>query len=61
MKKQSTSSQFAFFNLRALVGLCIALGGVFLGLLGLGAFSAKAQQNYDVTTRSTDPLVPALL
>jgi len=59
MKKQSTSSQLAFFNLRALIGLCIALGGVFLGLLGLGAFSAKAQQNYDVITRSTDPLVPA--
>ena len=59
MKKQSTSSQLAFFNLRALIGLSIALGGVFLGLLGLGAFSAKAQQNYDVTTRSMDPLVPA--
>jgi hypothetical protein len=54
MKKQSTFSQLAFFNLRASIGLC----GVSLGLLGLGAFSAKAQQNYDVITRSTDPLVP---
>src|SRR4029077_19262214 len=60
MKKQSTSSQLAFFNLRALVGLCVSLGGIFLGLLGLGVFSAKAQQNYNVTTRSMDPLVPAL-
>jgi hypothetical protein len=59
MKKQSTFSQLAFFKLRALIGLCIALGGVFLRLLGLGAFSAKAQQNYNVTTRSVDPLVPA--
>ena len=59
MKKQSTFFRLAFFNLRALIGLCIALGGVFLGLLRLGAFSAKAQQNHNVTSRSMDPLVPA--
>ena len=59
MKKQSTSSQLAFFNLRALIGLCIGLGGIFLGLLGFGVFSAQAQENYTITTRSMDPLVPA--
>src|SRR5438270_13526929 len=48
MKKNSTSqsaparhsfSEGGFFNLRLLIGLCIVLAGVFLALLGLGAFS----------------------
>jgi hypothetical protein len=38
MKKKS-ASQSAFFNLRVLMGLFIALTGVFLALVGLGAFS----------------------
>ena len=57
MKKKSTS-QSAFFNLRILIGLCIALAGVFLALLGFGTFSAQAQQ-YNITNKSIDPLVPA--
>jgi hypothetical protein len=45
MKKKSTSLS-AFFNLRVLFGLSIALAGVFLALLGFGAFSdASAQAN----------------
>src|SRR5439155_20425419 len=59
MKKNSTSqstparhsfSEGEFFNLRVLIGLCVVLAGVFLALLGLGAFSvitassAQAQQ-----------------
>src|ERR1700758_4767350 len=45
MKKKSTSLS-AFFNLRVLFGLSIALAGVFLALLGFGAFSdAFAQAN----------------
>ena len=44
MKKKSTT-QSAFFNLRVLIGLCIALGGVFLALLGLGTFSALTASN----------------
>src|SRR5947208_4272971 len=56
MKKKS-ASQSAFFNLRVLIGLFITLAGVFLALLGFGAFSAQAQQNYTITT--SDPLVPA--
>src|SRR5256886_2831234 len=56
MKKKS-ASQSAFFNLRVLIGLFVVLAGVFLALLGFGAFSAQAQQNYTIT--STDPLVPA--
>ena len=38
MKKKSTS-QSAFFNLRVLIGLFVFLAGVFLALLGFGAFS----------------------
>ncbi len=57
MKKKSTS-QSAFFNLRVLIGLFVFLAGVFLALLGFGTFSAQAQQ-YNVTTTSIDPLVPA--
>src|SRR5437016_7469811 len=55
MKKKS-ASQSAFFNLRVLIGLFVVLAGVFLALLGFGAFSAQAQQNYTITT--SDPLVP---
>ena len=57
MKKKSTSKS-AFFNLRVLIGLFVVLAGVFLALLGFGAFSAQAQQNYTITN-FTDPLVPA--
>ena len=42
MKKKS-ASQSAFFNLRLLTGLFLVLTGVFLALLGFGAFSAQAQ------------------
>jgi hypothetical protein len=59
VKKKSTS-QSAFFNLRASIGLFIGLTGVCLPLLGFGAFSVQAQQKYSVTTRSIDPLVPAM-
>jgi hypothetical protein len=58
MKKKSTS-QSAFFNLRVLVGLFIVLAGVFLALVGFGAFSAQAQQKARIITGSTNPLVPA--
>jgi hypothetical protein len=45
MKKKS-ASQFAFFNLRVLIGLFVFLAGVFLALLGFGTFSnASAQPN----------------
>src|SRR5467141_1974783 len=43
MKKKSTS-QSAFFNLRVLIGLFVFLAGVFLALLGLGAFSSASAQ-----------------
>jgi hypothetical protein len=57
MKKQSTL-QLTLFNLRVFFGLLVALTGVLLALLSFGTFSAQAQQNYSVTTRSMDPLVP---
>jgi hypothetical protein len=37
MKKKSTQS--AFVNMRVLIGLVVVLPGVFLALLGFGAFS----------------------
>ena len=43
-----------------MIGLFIALGGVFLALAGLGAFSALAQvqQQQRILTNSDDPFVP---
>ena len=43
MKKKSTSKS-AFFNLRVLLGLVLALAGVCIALLGFGAFSNAAAQ-----------------
>ena len=40
MKKKSASKS-AFFNLRVLIGLCIALAGISVALLGLDAFAAN--------------------
>src|SRR6266513_4207164 len=59
MKKHSTS-QSAFFNLRVLLASVFCLAGVFIALLGFGAFSAQAQQNRTILSQSTDPLVPAM-
>src|SRR5216117_1898833 len=59
MKKHSTS-QSAFFNLRILLASVFCLAGVFIALLGFGAFSAQAQQNHSTINQSTDPLVPAM-
>ena len=56
MKKKSTS-QSAFFNLRVLIGLVVFLAGVFLALLGFGAFSnASAQVSSDQESAQWDPL-----
>ena len=57
MKKHSTSpsapvrrtlGESGFLNLRVLIGLFVILAGVFLALLGFGAFSAQAQQKSSV-------------
>ena len=67
MKKKSTSQsapacrtpgEAGFFNPRLLIGLFVILAGVFLALLGFGAFSAQAQQSRTIITQSADPLVP---
>ena len=66
MKKKS-ASQSAFFNLRVIVGLFVALAGVSLALVGFGARPATATRNapagpgkYKITTKSgqISPLVP---
>ena len=49
-----------FFNLRVLVASVFCLAGVFIALLGFGAFSAQAQQNHSIINQSIDPLVPAM-
>src|SRR6266566_1256753 len=68
MKKKS-ASQSAFFNLRVLIGLFVVLAGVFLALLGPGAFSnafaqgkgkaqlqlPRAQRPYDARGLSAPP------
>ncbi len=65
MKKKCTA-QFAFFNLRVLIGLFILVAGVSLALLGSdasspsGSSSAKAQQKYQPPIKVIDPtLLPA--
>src|SRR6266487_1791221 len=60
MKKKSASKS-AFFNLRVLIGLCIALAGISLALLSLDAFaanSAPVKIRNHIITASNDPLVP---
>ncbi len=44
MKKKSASKS-AFFNLRVLIGLFIALAGISLALVGLDAFTANRASN----------------
>src|SRR5258707_8379920 len=60
MKKKSASKS-AFFNLRVLIGLCIALAGIGLALVALDAFAATSEpvkiRNH-IITASNDPLVP---
>src|SRR5438093_9462909 len=69
MKKKSTSQsaparrspgEGGFFNLRTLLASVFCLAGVFIALLGFGAFSAQAQQNHSIINQSIDPLVPAM-
>src|SRR3977135_1987764 len=68
MKKKSTS-QSAFFNLRVLFGLFIALAGAFLALVGFGAFparpgpvssAARTLQKYNIAPKPQHikPLIP---
>src|SRR6476620_10035681 len=60
MKKKSASKS-AFFNLRILIGLCIALAGVSLALVGLDAFASSVlpvKVKNHIITASNDPLVP---
>src|SRR6188474_816360 len=63
MKKKS-ASRSAFFNLRVLVALCIALVGIGLALVSSGVLTATAQSALQAMTKgkiitsSSDPLVP---
>ena len=59
--KKKPSSTSAFFHLRVLIGLTMFLSGLFLALLGLGTFSAQAQQQAPVIEEAPDsPLVPPM-
>ncbi len=58
MRKKS-ASESAFFNLRILIGLIVALAGILLALVGFGTFSnASAQSNVGSTTSSGQDQVP---
>src|SRR6476646_4170173 len=60
MKKKSASKS-AFFNLRVLIGLCIALAGISLALAALDAFATNSlpvKIRNHIITASSDPLVP---
>src|SRR5262249_4311386 len=61
MKKKS-NSQSAFLNLRVFIGLFIALAGVFLALLGAGAFSSATAQgpSQNPGNQSSDNIVYAV-
>jgi uncharacterized repeat protein (TIGR01451 family) len=61
MKKKS-NSQSAFLNLRVFIGLFIALAGVFLALLGAGAFSSATAQgpSQNPGSQSTDNIAYAV-
>jgi hypothetical protein len=58
MKKKS-NSQSAFFYLRASIGTLLMLAGVFLALMGIGRFSANAQQQNNGPSNPINALVPA--
>src|SRR5260370_25305458 len=69
MKKKSTAhcalarrslGEGGFSNLRILLASVFCLAGVFIALLGFGAFSAQAQQNHTRINQSIDPLVPVM-
>ena len=59
MKKKSASKS-AFFNLRVLIGLCIALAGISLALVGLDAFTANKASNAQAQPGSKIVNVPGL-
>ena len=56
--KQKSTAQSAFFNLRVPIGLFVFLAGVFLALLGLGAFSNVFAQP-KISARDSAGLFPA--
>src|SRR4029077_21177088 len=59
--KKKYASKSAFFNLRVLIGLCIALAGISLALVALDAFavnSAPVKIRNHIITASNDALVP---
>jgi hypothetical protein len=54
--QKNPASQSAFFNLRLLIGLFVVLAGVFLALLGMGAFSSAFAQGKG--TKNTNQASP---
>ncbi len=58
MKKKS-NSQSAFFYLRASIGMLLIVASVFLGLVSIGKFSARAEEEEITEVKSSNPLIPA--
>ncbi|HET6888659.1 MAG TPA: sialidase family protein [Candidatus Udaeobacter sp.] len=59
MNKNHTARS-SFFNVRVVASSGMVLAGILLALPSFDSFSVQAQQKYGNTTRSIDPLVPAL-
>src|SRR5262245_7253090 len=55
--KKTTTSESAFFYVRASIGLLLGVAGVFLALLAIGQLPAHAQQR-DQSTTGASVLVP---
>src|SRR6476659_6093122 len=65
MKKNSTSQQSAFFNLRVLLALIFCFAGVFMALVSFGAFlNVSAQANTSQESKAQQfgqtTVIPAL-
>src|SRR5215470_9105437 len=58
MMKKTTTSESAFFYVRASIGLLLGVAGVFLALLAIGQFPAHAQQRNQSTSTGVSALVP---
>ena len=54
MKKKSTSKS-AFFNLRILIASVLCVVGIFVGMLGMGAFSSAFAQRRGPKTNQDAP------
>ncbi len=56
--KQKSKSPSAFVNRRVSLGLLFVFAAAFVAVLGIGQFSAQAEEEQPTTVKSSDPLIP---